>query len=84
MKINIRLSNHRKELKDPKVILADKLFQKNGHRFNEHARFTIIDRLANTNIDKEILRECVIQRKNFWIQKIESLYPKVLNQEPNM
>ena len=54
---NIRLNNHRKDVKDPKAILADKHFQKNSHRFNEHAWFMIIDRLANTNLDKEILRE---------------------------
>ena len=52
MKINIRLNNHRKDVKDHKAILADKLFQKTGHRFNEHARFTIIDRLTKTNLDK--------------------------------
>ena len=62
----IKLNNHRKDFEDPKAILADKHFQKNGHRFNEHARFTIIDRLTNTNLDKEILRERLIQRENFW------------------
>ena len=54
---NIRLNNHKEDVKDPKTILADKHFQKNGHRFNEHAIFTIIDRLTNTNLDKEVLRE---------------------------
>ena len=49
---NIRLNNHRKDVKDAKVILADKLFQKNGHKFNEHARFTIIDRLTNKTLEK--------------------------------
>ena len=39
---NIRLKNHRKDMKDPKAILADEHFQKNGHRFKEHARFTMI------------------------------------------
>ena len=34
---NIRLNNHKEDVKDPKTILADKHFQKNGHRFNEHA-----------------------------------------------
>ena len=53
-KINIRSNNHRKDVKDSKAILAGKVFQKNGHRFNEQARFTIIDRLTNTNVDKEI------------------------------
>ena len=44
----------------------------------------MIDRLTNTNLDKEILRERLIQRGNFWIQKLKTLYPKVLNQELNM
>ena len=66
---NTRLSNYRKTIKDPKTILADKHFQKK-----------VID-LMNT---KEILRECLIQRENFWIQKLKTLYPKGLNQEFNM
>ena len=41
----------------------------------------IIYRLTNTNLDKEILRERFIQRQNFWVQKLQSLYPKGLNQE---
>ena len=61
---NIALNNHKKDVKDPKAILADKHFQKIGHRFNEHARFMIIDRLTNTRLDKEILRECLIQKGN--------------------
>ena len=74
---NIRLNNHRKDSEDPKAILVDKHFQKTDllndlrfivhYRFNEHARFTIIDRLTNTNFNKEILRECLIQRGNFRI-----------------
>ena len=57
---NIRLNNHKKEVKDCKAILSDKHFQKNGHRFNEHARFTIIDKLKTTNLEKEILKERLI------------------------
>ena len=75
------MKKHRKDEKDPKTILADKNFQKKGHRFNKHARFTtLIDRLINTNLDKEILRESIID----WIQKFETLYPKQLNQELSM
>ena len=49
---NITLNKHRKEVKDPEAILADKHFQKSGNRFTEHARFTKIDRLTSTNFDK--------------------------------
>ena len=62
---NIRLNNHRKDVKDPNTTLEDKHFQKSGHRFNKHARFAIIESLTNTNLDKEILRECLLQYKNF-------------------
>ena len=44
----------------------------------------IIDRLTNTNLDKDILRERLIERENFWIQKLEALYPKGLNHKLNM
>ena len=52
---NIRLNNHKKDAKDSNAILADKQFQKMVKRFNEHATFTIIGTLTNTNLDKEIL-----------------------------
>ena len=81
---NIRFNYHRKDVKDPKEILPDKQFQNSGHRFNKHARFTIIDRLTNTNLLKEILKERLIQGENFWIQKLETLYPKGLTQELKM
>ena len=52
---NITLQNHLKDEKDPKAILADKPFQKFCHRFNDHARFTIINILKNRDIYKEVL-----------------------------
>ena len=78
------IDQSQEKIKDPKAILADKHCQKSGHRFNEHARFMIIDRLTNINLEKEILRERLIQRENFWIQKLQALYPKGQNQELNM
>ena len=74
------MNNHRKDVQDSKAIT----FKKNGHRFNEQATFMITDRLANANLDKEILKERIIQRENFWIQKLETLYQKGLNQELSM
>ena len=40
--------------------------------------------MTKTNLDKEILRERLIQGENFWIQKLETLYPKGLNQGLNI
>ena len=66
---NIRLNNHRKDTKNSNAILACRHFQKQGHNFNSHAKFIIIDRQVNTSSSKDILRERLIQRENFWIQK---------------
>ena len=80
---NIRLNNHRKDAKDSSPILACRHFQQQGHNFNCHAKFIIIDKLVNTSRSKDILRERLIQRGNFWIQKLKTLVPYGLNQELN-
>ena len=78
---SIRLNNHRKDTKDPNAILAGKYFQQQGQNFNSHAKFIIIDKLVNTSSSKDILRERLIQRENFWIQKLKTLFSAGLNQE---
>ena len=78
---NIRLNNHRKDVKKANAILACKHFQSPNHNFNQHAKFTIIDKLTNTNKPKEILRQRLIERENFWIEKLDTLHPKGFNQE---
>ena len=55
---NIRLNNHRKDVKDPKAIPADKHFSQTGYNFNLHAKFIIIEELQD--IEKtvnEILKD---------------------------
>ena len=81
---NLRLNNHRKDVKNHSrqdTILACKHFQTSDHDFNKHAKFTIIDKLTNLNNTKETLRRRLIERENFWIEKLETLFPKGLNQE---
>ena len=78
---NIRLNNHRKDIKNLNAILACRHFQQQGHNFNSHAKFIIIDKLVNTSSSKDILSEHLIQRENFWIQKLKTLVPYRLNQE---
>ena len=53
--INIRLNNHRKDVKDPNAIIACKHFQAVGHNFNKHAKFIIIFKLVNVNNTKYML-----------------------------
>ena len=77
--LSLRLSNHRK----PDSILACKHFQQQGHNFHEHAKFINIQRLVNLHGSKETLRELLLVWENFWIQKLKTLAPYGLNQEPS-
>ena len=73
-----RLNKHRKDVKNPKAILADQHFKKNV------IDLTITNRLTNAHLFKEILRERPIKRENFLIQKLKIAYPKGLNKELNI
>ena len=68
---NIRLNNHRKNVKKPDTILACRHFQERNHVFNKHAKFIIIDKLRNTTKSKGILRQRLVERENFWIQMLQ-------------
>ena len=80
---NVRL-NHRKDVKNPKSIPANFHLRKPGHSFNILAKFTLIEQLSNVHTtDKETLKFQLKHREDFWIQKLETLTRKGLNQELN-
>ena len=78
---NIKLKNHCKDVEKPDAILACRHFQEKKHVFSKHTKFTIIDKLANTTKSKDVLCQRLTERENFWIQTLELLHPKGLNQE---
>ena len=49
---NLRPNNHRKEVSKQNSLQADQHFQLPGHNFHKHAKFTLIEQLNDTNIDK--------------------------------
>ena len=65
---DIRLKNRTKDTKKPNIILACRHFQQQGHNFNSHAKFIIIDKQVNTFSSTDILRKRLIVRENFWVQ----------------
>ena len=81
---NIRLSNHRKDVKNPNAIPACKHFNRHDHDFNNHGKIIIIEQLRNIRTTStETLKERLKQRENFWIMKLEALAPLGLNQDLN-
>ena len=63
---NIRLNNHRKDVKDPKAIPVDKYFNQTGHKFNPHAKFIITEQLQDIEkTSSDILKERLKTRETF-------------------
>ena len=66
------------------MIPARSHFKINGHNFMKHAKFTLIEHLAEiSNVSKDILRLRLKRREDFSIIKLETLGLKGINQELN-
>ena len=50
------LNNHRKDVDKQNSLQADQHFRLPVYNFNKHSRFTLIEQLDDTNIDKELLK----------------------------
>ena len=53
---NLRLSNHWKDINKQNLPQADQNVRLPTNKFNKHAKFTLIEQLDYTNIDKELLK----------------------------
>ena len=64
---NIRLNNHRKDVNNPKSILADLRFREPGHSFNMHAKFTLMEQQVSNiyTTDKDTLKFLLKCREDF-------------------
>ena len=83
--LDISLNNHRKDISNPKSIPVDLHYRKPGHSFDLHAKFTLSEKLSILHTtDNDTLKFRLKSRKDFWIQKLETLTPNGLNQELNV
>lgn len=80
---NIRLNNHRKDVKKPNSIPACRHFNDNQHIFDRDAKFTLIEQLKDTNIEKALITTRLKRRENFWINTLRTLHPYGLNKDLN-
>lgn len=81
---NIRLSDHRKDVSNPKSVPADFYFRKQGHSYSLHAKLTLTGWLRNIHItDKSTLKFTLKCCGDFWIQKLEKQTSEGLNQKLN-
>ena len=81
---NIRLNNHRKDMKISSAVEAYKHFNNNEYTFSEHGRFIIIELLRNINTSfTETLTLRLREREMFWVKKLKTLTLYSSNQELN-
>ena len=65
------------------AIPADRYFAQRDHDFNTDEKFTIIEELQHTKLDKDSITELLKKRQNVWIKNLETLRQKRLNHELN-
>ena len=64
--------------------MFDKHFNQEGHDFDHHARFILIEQVKNhNNFTKLENRRILEESEDFWIQKLKTLAPFGLNDRLN-
>ena len=80
---NLRLNNLRKDVYKQNSLQADRHFRLLRHNFNKNAKFTLIEQLNDTNLNKELLKYRLKKRVDFWIKKFTALQTHGFNAELN-
>ena len=71
-------------MSNPKAIPACVHSRKEGQNFIQHAKFTLLGQLTDTeNVSKATLKLQLKFKEDFWISKLDTLSPKGPNQELN-
>ena len=81
---HLRFNTHRYDVTSPTGLMFDKHFNQEGHNFDHHARFILIEQVKNhNNFTKLENRRILEEREDFWIQKLKTLAPFGLNNRLN-
>ena len=81
---NIRLNNYRSRIKNcpsDKLMLVEKHFRQSNHDFKRDTRFTLIEKLENT--EREDIRDILLKREDAWITYLQTIHPKGFNSKTN-
>ena len=82
---SLRLNNHRKDARkpSPNAIPVSKHFHDNEHNFMRDAKVTIVEQIKNINKTTSEKRTLLMRRENFWINKLQTLWPEGFNKDLN-
>ena len=81
--MNIRINNHRKDVKNPQSIPVCQHFAQPDHSFNRDAKFTLIESIRNKSYNKTAMTLKLKERENFWMRELKTLQPYGLNKDTN-
>ena len=76
---NKRINTHRNDVCRPDGPPADKHFQLPNHNFNQHAKFTILEKLEKLPSNKQELRKTLEIKEDRWISRLRTIAPYGLN-----
>ena len=76
---NRRINSHRNDVWRADGPPCDKHFQLPNHNFNEHAKFTIIEKIERPRSEKKELRLLLKLKEDKWMERLQTVRPKGLN-----
>jgi hypothetical protein len=80
---NRRVNKHRNDVARPDGIAIDRHFNQPGHSFNRDFRIVVIEEITKKNLTNEQMRNLLLRREDFWIQKLGTLHPSGFNDKLN-
>ena len=80
---NIRMNGHRSDAKKTDKLAVDTHFGQPGHIFERDAKFTIIEKIETSNLEKEEITNLLLRREDFWMKKLQTIQPNGFNQGLN-
>ena len=81
--MNLRMNGHRSDSKKSQKLAVDIHFGQPGHSFDKDARFTIIEKVKKSNIQKDEVADLLLRREDFWIKQLQTIQPHGFNQGLN-
>ena len=80
---NRRINKYRNDSKKNDSIPVDKHFLEPGHDFDRDFKLIVIEEIGSQKLMKEQIRNTLLKREDFWIQKLTMLEPHGFNERLN-
>ena len=81
--MNRRTNKHRNDVTRPDSITIDRHFNQKDHDFNRDFRVIVIEEITKKNLTKDQMRDLLLHREDFWINKLKTLEPNGFNEKLN-